>query len=150
MNFEESINEEIKKATLDKEQIRLITLRSIKAAIIEFNKSGIKRDLNKDDELKILNNQAKKRKDAIEMYDKANRSELADKEKAELVIIKEFLPAQLSDNDIIQSIKKVINDVGASGIKDFGKVMGASMKELKGKADGDKVQQFVKELLNAE
>jgi len=150
MTFEEKINEEIKKATLSADKLRMETLRSIKAAIIEFNKSGIDRELNQDDEMKILNNQAKRRKDAIEMYEKAGRTELADKEKAELTIIQEFLPAQMSDDDIKKVIENLINKTGASGMKDFGKTMGMAMKELKGKADGSKVQQFVKEILSAE
>ena len=150
MNFEEKINEEIKKATLAGEKLRTETLRSIKAAIIEFNKSGAGRELNNDDELKILNNQAKKRKDAIEMYEKAGRTELAEKEKGELAIIQEFLPAQMSDDEVKIIIKNIIEKLNASSMKDFGKVMGATMKELKGKTDGGKVQQFVKDLLNAE
>ena len=150
MTFEEKINEEIKRATLSSDKLRMETLRSIKATIIEFNKSGIDRELNHDDELKILNNQAKRRKDAIEMYVKAGRTELADKEKAELTIIQEFLPAQMSDDDIRKIIRDVIKKTGTSGMKDFGKAMGMAMKELKGKADGSKVQQFVKEILSAE
>ncbi|ROL62355.1 GatB/YqeY domain-containing protein [Bacteroidetes/Chlorobi group bacterium ChocPot_Mid] len=150
MTFEEKINEELKLATKSGDKVRLETIRSIRAAIIEFKKSGIGRDMNTDDELKILGNQAKKRKDAIEMFEKGNRFDLVEKEKAELAIIEEFLPKQLSDNEIMNICKKIVNDSGVTHVKDFGKVMGLAMKELKGKADGSKVQAILKSLLSSE
>jgi uncharacterized protein YqeY len=150
MTFEEKINEELKLATKSGDKVRLETIRSIRAAIIEFKKSGIGRDMNTDDELKILGNQAKKRKDAIEMFEKGNRFDLVEKEKAELAIIEEFLPKQLSDDEIMNICKKIVNDSGVTHVKDFGKVMGLAMKELKGKADGSKVQAILKSLLSSE
>jgi len=150
MTFEEKINEELKNATKSGDKLRLETIRSIRAAIIEFKKSGIGRDMNSDDELKILSNQAKKRKDAIEMYQKGGRQDLVDNETAELSIIEEFLPKQLNDEEILNICKKIISDAGITHVKDFGKVMGIAMKELKGKADGSKVQTILKSLLNSE
>lgn len=150
MTFEEKINEELKQATKTGDKIRLETIRSIRAAIIEFKKSGIGRDMNSDDELKILSNQAKKRKDAIEMFEKGNRLDLVEKEKAELAIIEEFLPKQLNDEEIENICKKIIADSDVTHVKDFGKVMGLAMKELKGKADGSKVQTILKSLLSSE
>ncbi len=149
MNLEEKINEELKNSIKSGDKIRMETLRSIRAAIIEFNKSGAGRELNEEDGLKILNSNAKKRKDAIVLYEQGNRSDLADKEKQELKIIEEFLPQQLSDDEVKNIIKKIKEEVGASDIKDLGKVMGPVMKELKGKADGGKVQQFVREMLSS-
>ncbi len=149
MNLEERINEELKNSIKSGDKIRMETLRSIRAAIIEFNKSGAGRELNEEDGLKILNSNAKKRKDAIVLYEQGNRSDLADKEKQELKIIEEFLPQQLSDDEVKNIIKKIKEEVGASDIKDLGKVMGPVMKELKGKADGGKVQQFVREMLSS-
>ncbi len=148
MGLEQKINEELKNAIKSGEKVRLDTMRSIRAAIIEFNKSGAGREMNTDDELKILQSAAKKRKDAIALYIQGGRQELADKEKQELAIIDEFLPKQISDDEIKEIIRKVIADAGAIDIKDLGKVMGLAMKELKGKADGAKVQQFVRELLS--
>ena len=150
MNFEEKINNELKAAIKSGDKLRMETIRSLRAAIIEFNKSGVNRELNSDDELKILQNAAKKRKDAIELYEKGNRQDLADKERSELLIINELLPEQMSAEAIKLVIKKIIADTGASGMKDIGKVMGASMKELKGQAEGAVVQQIVKNLLGSE
>ncbi|MFH1050967.1 MAG: GatB/YqeY domain-containing protein [bacterium] len=150
MTFEEKINEELKNATKSGDKLRLETIRSIRAAIIEFKKSGIGRDMNPDDELKILTNQAKRRKDAIEMFEKGGRQDLVDNEKAELAIIEEYLPKQLSDEDVLNICKKIISEAGINHVKDFGKVMGIAMKELKGKADGSKVQTILKSLLSSE
>ena len=149
MNFENKINEELKNSMKESKQLRTETLRSIRAAIIEFNKSGIGREMNEDDGLKILMNQAKKRKDAIEMYEKAGRTELLEKEKAELEIINEFLPAKMSDEEVENICKKIIADLGITEEKDFGRVMGVAMKELKGKADGGLVQSTIKRILGS-
>ncbi len=147
MNLEQKINEDMKASMKAGNKDRLETLRSIRAAIIEFAKSGLNRDMNSDDEIKILNTLAKRRKDAIDMYANANRSDLKEKEEFELKIIQEFLPPQLSDEEIKEIIKQIISEVGATSPKDMGKVMGLSMKKLTGQADGTKVQGIVKELL---
>jgi uncharacterized protein YqeY len=147
MSLEITINDEIKKATMAGEKVRLDTLRSIKASIIEFNKSGAAREMNEQDETKLLLNAAKKRKDAIELYEKANRQELADKEKAELLIIEDFLPKQMSEDEIKEIVKKLVAESGAEGMKDMGRVMKIVMAELTGKAEGGIVQKFVREIL---
>ncbi|MGI6369776.1 MAG: GatB/YqeY domain-containing protein [Ignavibacteria bacterium] len=147
MALEQTINEALKKAMKNGDKIRTTTLRSIRASIIEFNKSGVARAMTEDDELKILNSAAKKRKDAIEMYQNAGRTDLANNEQAELDIIQEFLPKQMTEEEITNAIKAIIEKIGAKDIKDVGKVMGSAMKELKGKADGSIVQKIVKDLL---
>ena len=149
MSLEQKINDGIKEAAKAKDKIRLETMRSIRAAIIEFLKSGADAEMTEEVEQKILLQAAKKRKDAIEMYEKAGRTESADQEKQELAIIQEFLPKQLSEGEIKEIIQKIVTDTGASGMQDMGKVMGASMKELKGKADGKIVQNIVKEILGS-
>lgn len=149
MSLELKINEEMKAAMKSGDKLRLDTLRSVRAAIIEFAKSGAGRDMTADDEIKLLNTLAKKRKDAITMYEQAGRTEAAAQESAELAIIQEFLPKQLNDDEITDIIKDIIEKVGATSEKDFGKVMGPSMKALSGKADGGKVQSIVKTLLGA-
>lgn len=149
MTLEIKINEEIKSAMKSGDKLRLDTVRSIRASIIEFSKSGVGREMNSDDEIKLLNSLAKKRKDAIAMYEQAGRTEMQAQETAELAIIQEFLPKQLSDAEIIDIIKSIIDKVGASSEKDFGKVMGPAMKALSGQADGNKVQSVVKSLLGA-
>lgn len=147
MSLEETINEELKTAAKAGDKLRLQTIRSIRAAIIEFNKSGSESAMTADDELKLLLSQAKKRKDAIEMYEKGGRQELAEQESKELAIIEEFLPKQMSKEEVSAEVKKIIEATGATDMKHMGKVMGAAMKELKGKADGNTVQSIVKELL---
>lgn len=147
MSLETKINDEMKSAMKSGDKIRLETLRSIRAGIIAFNKSGIGRDMNNEDEQKILLAAAKQRRDAIDMARSANRPEFIEKEEQELAIIMEFLPKQFSEAEIEEAVNKIISETGASGAKDFGKVIGAAMKELRGKADGNAVQQIVKRLL---
>ncbi|MGQ9818926.1 MAG: GatB/YqeY domain-containing protein [Candidatus Kapaibacteriales bacterium] len=147
MSLEERINEELKKAIKSGDQIRMNTLRSLRASIIEFHKSGINREINFDDELKILQSAVKKRKDAIELYQKGNRMDMVEVERKELQIIEEFLPPKLSENEIQTRLQEIISELGATSLKDLGKVMGKAMNEFKGKADGSVVQKIAKELL---
>lgn len=147
MSLEERVNEELRKAIKSGDQIRMNTLRSLRASIIEFHKSGINRDINYDDEIKILQSAVKKRKDAIELYQKGNRLDMVESELKELQIIEEFLPPKLSENEIRTRLQEIINAVGATSLKDLGKVMGKAMNEFKGKADGSIVQKIAKELL---
>ncbi len=91
---------------------------------------------------------AKQRRDSIEQYQNAKRDDLAQQEAQELEIVEEFLPQQLSDDEVAQGIDSIIAQVGATSAKDMGKVMGPAMQQLKGKADGKKVQEFVKSKLN--
>jgi hypothetical protein len=150
MNLETKINEELKNAIKSGDKIRLETIRSLRAGIIEFNKSGAGREMNEADELKILQLNAKRRRDAIALYEQGGRTDLVEKEKAELAIIEEFLPKQMSEVEVKEIITNVISESGATDLKDMGKVMGASMKQLQGKADGNLVQKIVKELLGGE
>lgn len=149
MTLAETINQQMKAAMLASDKLRLETLRSIRALILEFEKSGIDRAMTPEDEIKILSSAAKKRRDAIDAYDNAGRTEAADKERAELAIIQEFLPAQMSEDDVRKELQAVIATIGASGPGDVGKVMGAAMKTLKGKADGGLIQRVAKDLLGA-
>ena len=148
MTLEQIVNNSLVESMKKGDKVRTETLRSIKKSIIEFKTSGIKREMNKEDELKILNHAAKQRKDAIAMYKKANRMEAADNEEKELKIIQEFLPRQMSETEITEIIKSIIKTTGAKDIKDFSKVIGIVMKELKGKAEGALVQQIIKSLLS--
>ncbi len=137
----------MKAAMKSGDKLRLETVRSIRAAILEFNTSGVGRPMNDDDEVKLLQKLAKKRKDAMEIFRANGRNEAADKEQAELAILEEFLPTMLDEAEIKTVVERVIADTGATTQKDFGKVIGAAMKELKGKADGTLVQTVVKSLL---
>jgi len=147
MNLETKINEELKIAMKNQDKIRIDALRSIRSAIIEFNKSGVGHEMTEEDSIKILNSLAKKRKESIEMFNKGNRPDLAEKEQAELMVIQEFLPKQMDDSEIEIELKKIIAEMNATS-KDFGKVMGTAMKKFSGRADGSKVQSILKTLLN--
>jgi len=147
MTFEQQINEDLKEAMKSGDKLRLETLRSLRASVIEFNKSGTGKELSEEDSQKILLNASKKRKDAIEMYKQAERLDLMQKEEDELAIIASYLPEQLTESEIVDALRGIIAQLGAEGPKDMGKVMGQAMKELRGKADGNLVQQCLKTLL---
>lgn len=148
--LKEKINELMKEAMKSGDKLKLETLRSIRAAIIEFEKSGSGKELNEEEEIKILNSLVKKRKESIEIYEKANRSDLAEKEKKELEILQSFLPEQLTEEEISKKLDEIIAQAGAKEPKDFGRVMGLAMKELKGRADGKVVQSILKSKLEAD
>ncbi|HOP50408.1 MAG TPA: GatB/YqeY domain-containing protein [Ignavibacteriales bacterium] len=147
MNLKDKINEEIKSCMKSGDKLRLETIRSIRALILEFEKSGANKELTPDEEIKLLNAAAKKRKDAIEVYEKAGKIEQMEKEKKELEIIQEFLPKQLTEDEIKEIVKKVVEEVNAQGKKDFGKVMPVVMKQVSGRADGKMVKSIVEEIL---
>ncbi|MBD2327484.1 GatB/YqeY domain-containing protein [Alkalinema sp. FACHB-956] len=141
------ISEEIKSAMKAKEKVRLETLRSIKKVLLEkevsVRPSG-QQTLTEEQEMEALMQIAKQRRDAIEQYQAVGRQDLADQEAQELAIIEGFLPQQLTDEEVAQAIDAIIAQVGATSPKDMGKVMGPAMQQLKGKADGKKVQAIVK------
>ncbi|KAM3090118.1 GatB/YqeY domain-containing protein [Phormidesmis sp. 146-35] len=152
MSLIDRIGEGIKTAMKSKDKVRLETLRSIKKVLLEKEVSVRptgQTELTETQEIEALSQIAKQRRDSIEQYQKANRDDLAQQEAAELVIIEEFLPQQLSDQEITQVIDGIIAQVGAASAKDMGKVMGPAMQQLKGKADGKKVQEWVKARLGA-
>ncbi|MDJ0717747.1 MAG: GatB/YqeY domain-containing protein [Prochloraceae cyanobacterium] len=150
MSLKERISEDIKSAMKAKDKIRLETVRSIKKAVLEkevdLRPSG-KENLTEEQEIELLARLAKQRRESIEQYQQGGREDLAQKEAAELVIIETYLPKQLSEEEINTIIDKIISSVGATSPKDLGKVMGVAMKELKGKADGKKIQALVKSKL---
>ncbi|MDJ0509905.1 MAG: GatB/YqeY domain-containing protein [Crocosphaera sp.] len=150
MGLKETLTEDIKLAMKAKDKIRLETIRSIKKVVlekeVEVRPKG-QTELTPEQELEVLAQQAKQRRDSIEQYRQGGRDDLADKEAQELVIIEAYLPAQLSEEEIEAVIDNIIASVGASSAKEMGKVMGPAMKELKGKADGKKVQEIVKRKL---
>ena len=148
MSLTVAINEQIKTAMKAGDKVRLETLRSIRAGILEFEKSGIDRAMTDDDAFKIVNSAAKKRKDAIEQFESAGRIEAAEKERQELAIIMEFLPAQMTEEEVRAAVAAIISELGASQPGDFGKVMGMATKQLKGKTDGSLIQSIAKQMLS--
>jgi hypothetical protein len=147
MALTEKINDDLKAAMKSGDSIKLNTIRSIRSKIIELSKRGTGSTMTPEDELTILLSEAKKRKEAIEMYQKGGRTDLSDQEQRELEIINEYLPKQMSREEAGDMVKKIIQEVGAISGKYIGKVMPAAMKELKGKIDGKVVQEIVKEQL---
>jgi uncharacterized protein len=147
MSLIDRITDDIKTAMKAKDKVRLETFRSIKKVLIEkevsFRPSG-QTELTPEQEMEVLVQVAKQRRDSIAQYTQANRLDLAEAEAQELAIIEEFLPKQLSDEEIMAVIDALIEKTGATSAKDMGKVMGPAMQQLKGKADGKKVQDAVK------
>ncbi len=146
----EKISEDMKIAMKSGDKLRLETLRTIRAGLLE--KQVEKRPsggMSADDEVAVLLAASKKRKEAIEIYRTNGRNDLADQEEKELGVIQEYLPEQLTPEEIESVVKKTVAEVGASSPKDFGRVMSAAMKELKGKADGKVIQEIVKKALGA-
>jgi uncharacterized protein YqeY len=148
MNLEAKIMESLKTAMKAKDEVALRTLRAIKAAIIiEKTAEGASGEIDEATEIKMLQKMAKQRKDSLQIFEQQQREDLASKEREELVIIEQFLPAQMSEEEIKQALQQIINTVGASSMADLGKVMGIASKELAGKADGKVIATLVKELL---
>ncbi|MBD2258757.1 GatB/YqeY domain-containing protein [Pseudanabaena sp. FACHB-2040] len=150
MSLKDRIGEDIKAAMKAKDKVRLETVRSIKKVILEkettVRPSG-QDALTEEQEIEVLTQLAKQRRDSIEQYKQAGRTDLADNESQELAILEEYLPTQLSDEEVEAVIDGIIAQAEATSPKDMGKVMGPAMKELKGKADGAKVQALVKSKL---
>lgn len=147
MSLKDRISEEIKAAMKAKDKLRLETVRSVKKVILEKEseiRATGRESLTESEELAVVMQLAKQRRDAIAQYSEAGRDDLAQKESQELAILEEYLPAQLSDAEIEAAVEAVIAQVGASSPRDMGKVMGPVMKQLQGQADGAKVQAVVK------
>lgn len=148
MSLKLTIENGIKDAMRAKDADRLRALRAIKSMILLEETSGSSADgLSADAEMKILMKAAKQRRDSLEVYVAQNRPDLAEKEQAELAIIEEFLPKQLSDEELTAKITEIIAAVGATSPADMGKVMGAASKQLAGLADGKAISAKVSELL---
>jgi hypothetical protein len=152
MSLKDRISEDIKIAMKAKDKVRLETVRSIKKVLLEKEVSlrpQGQESLTESQELEVLAQQAKQRRDSIEQYRQAGRDDLADKEAQELAIIEEYLPGQLSDEEVGAVVDEVIASVGATSVKDMGKVMGSVMQQLKGRAEGQKIQVIVKAKLSS-
>lgn len=143
MSIQSKLIEDMKSAMKSGDKQRVGTIRMV-ISQMKYLRIEKKADLTQDEEISVLLNAAKKRKEAIELYEKGNRQDLRDVEAQELEIISAYLPQQLSDDEVKKIVNKTIQNVGATNVKDLGKVMSIVMKELKGKADGRKVQELVR------
>ena len=148
MSLEQQISKGIMEAMKAKEPVRLQTLRNIKKYIIEAKTAGTEIvELPDADVVKIIAKLAKQGSDSAEIYRQQNRADLAEEELAQVAVMQEFLPRQLSPEELTEAVRAVIAEVGATSVKDMGKVMGVASKRLAGQADGKDISAKVRELL---
>lgn len=149
MSLITKIDAEIKSAMLAKQEARLRGLRAIKAALLlAKTEKGVAEELTEEAELKAVQKQIKQRKDSIEIYKQQNRADLAKIEEDELAVLEEFMPKQLSSEELRSAIEQLVAELGVSDPKEMGKVIGAANKALSGKSDGKSIADMVKQVLS--
>jgi len=150
MKLTEQIDADLKAAMLARDEVRKLTIRGIKKDIIEARTApGSNGEVSDADVLKIVARMLKQRKDSAAIYIEQGRPDLAENELAEAGVLEEYMPKQLSEEELVAAIKAIIAQTGAQGPKDMGKVMGFATKQLAGKVEGKVLSQAVKQLLNA-
>lgn len=150
MSTYQTILNDLTTAMKEKDQVKLTTLRSLKAKLLETEiaeRKGGEASLSEDQVIAVLMKAAKQRKESIDQFEQANRTDLVAKEQAELEVIEHYLPKMMSEEELTPVIQDIITQTGASSIKEMGKVMGMAMGKLKGKADGNLINKVVKSLL---
>jgi len=144
------IDQDIKTAMLGREKEKLEALRAVKSALLlARTEKGAAEEISEDTEIKLLQRLVKQRKESAAIYQQQNRKDLADKELFEVSIIDKYLPEQMSDEELTKIIKSLIEQTGAKGMADMGKVIGMASKQLAGKAEGKAIADKVKALLSA-
>lgn len=147
MNLETQIMAQLKEAMKAKNTVALEALRAVKSELLLAKTSGANGDLSEDQEIALLQKLVKQRKEAAEQFEANGRVELAEKELAQAEVIQQFLPAQLTDEELTAVIQEIVTKVGATSPKDMGKVMGAASSQLAGKAEGKLISTKVKDIL---
>ena len=147
MSLETKINNDLKTAMKAKDQVSLRGIRAIKSAIMLQKTDGSGIELDDASEIKLLQRLIKQRKDSLEIFEKQNREDLAVKEREEIEVISKYLPEQMSLEELEQKIKEIVEQTGASSMKDMGKVMGMASQKFAGKADGKTISGIVRNLL---
>jgi len=147
MSLQTQVMTKLKEAMKAKDKVALESLRAIKSALLLAQTSGDAKELSQEDEIKLVQKLVKQRKDSATLYKEQGRDDLADPELAQVAILEQFLPEQMSEEDLKTVIATIIEKVGASSMKDMGKVMGMASKQLAGKADGKAISNVVKALL---
>ena len=147
MSLEQKVMTELKAAMKAKDKNALTSLRAIKSALLLAKTDGSGAEMTEEKEIKLLQKLVKSRKDSLEIYEKQGREDLAVKERDEIAVISKFLPKQMDAAELETIIKGIVEQTGASGMKDMGKVMGMASKQLAGKADGKTISTIVKGLL---
>jgi uncharacterized protein YqeY len=150
MNLFDTVSNDIKTAMLAKDKIRLEALRGVKKEFLEAKTAkGADGDLSDETAVKIIQKMVKQRKDSAAIYSEQNRPELAEKELAEVAVLEDYLPKQMSPEELEAAIQAIIAQVGATSAKEMGKVMGVATKSLAGKTEGRLISETVKRLLPA-
>ena len=147
MSLETKINTDLKTAMKAKDQVGLRGIRAIKSAILLLKTDGSGQEITEEKEIKLLQKLVKQRKDSLDIYEKQSREDLAVKEREEIAVIEKYLPKQMDASELEGVLKQIIEQTGASSMKDMGKVMGMASKQLAGKADGKTISTMVKQLL---
>ncbi len=149
MITKQQLKDELKQSMLARDQLKTSVIRFILSGITyyEINKGGAGYEATEEDIQAVIQKEVKQRKDSIEQFEKADRQELADKEKSELSLLEKYLPAQMGEEEIKKLVADAISQTGAKSMAEIGKVMGVLMPKVKGKADGGLVSKIVKESL---
>ena len=148
MSLQTQVMDKMKEAMKAKDTIALQALRAVKSAfLLAKTETGVKEELTEEQEIKIIQKQVKQRKDSAAIFMEQGRQDLADPELIELAVLEQFLPEALSEEEVEVVVLATINNLGASGMKDMGKVMSAVSEELSGKADGKVISTLVKKNL---
>lgn len=147
MKLEQRIQSEITIAMKTKDETRLSALRSVKAAILNEKSNGKQHEVTDADIVTLIQKLVKQRQEAENIYTEAGRAELADRERLERVVLEEFVPKQLTKEEVEAKVKEIIAETGANSMKDMGKVMGLATQRMKGVADGKLISSIVRELL---
>ncbi len=149
-SLKQKARDELKTSMLAKDELKTSVLRLLLSAIsyYETNKGGAGYEATDEDVLSVIGSQVKQRRDSIEQFEKGGRQELADKEKKELEILQTYLPEQMNEEELRKIIDEIITSAGAKTVQDMGKVMGALMPKIKGKADAGLVSKIVREKLS--
>ncbi|WP_294301087.1 GatB/YqeY domain-containing protein [uncultured Chryseobacterium sp.] len=148
MSLENTINEAIKTAMRAKDKVALDSLRAVKSQIQLLKTETLGAEVSAEQEIAILQRMVKQRKDSYEQFSAQGRNDLAEVEEAQMKIIEQFLPKQLSAEELEAEMKNIIVETGAESLKDLGKVMGAASKSLAGKSDGKSISEMAKKLLS--
>ena len=148
MSLQDSVMTALKAAMKSKDTVALTALRSVKSAILLAQTSGSGAELNEQDEFKLLRKLVKQRRDSADIFKKQNRLDLAEPELAEVEVISQFLPKMLVEAEVEKVVVETIASLGASGMKDMGRVMGVVSKTLAGKTDGKTISTLVKAKLS--
>ncbi|AZA47931.1 GatB/YqeY domain-containing protein [Chryseobacterium carnipullorum] len=148
MSLENTISEAIKTAMREKDRVALDSLRAVKAQILNLKTEARGAEVSVEQEIAILQRMIKQRKDSFEQFTAQGRNDLAEVEVAQSKVIEQFLPKQLSPEELETEIKNIISQTGAESAKDLGKVMGAASKALAGKSDGKSISEMAKKLLS--